>query len=791
MSKDRPPLVVVSREGDARGALGVAVATGGIAADRGASVAVALAGLMEARLDAAGLEDATVVAGWDGYRVRALVTAASAPAAVNMIRTAMLTPASAREQDTLAAAQRKLDALAERPMADVALLDSVRCTGEAFAIPSAARPPSLRAEELEEWRHAAHGLGRVAFASVGSEALGDAAASAIAREAIWPAGAPSTAPPWPTLDARAEVYDASAAIPAGSARITLAAHTTSALRALSPAYALGDPRGPLSSRLGALDAPGRVKSVTATAHPGEGCISMTFDLAARDLTSDASGRIATAAALARQELSVELSEVNAAAEGEALAPGGGDPRDAAERAAWWALARRPSPAPADLRFSLAIGIAGGRDAPPSSGANTWESALARQAEAIRRDLDLATVAWRAPVVEARARVERGQGDLWILLASTCGALAEVDDDAGLGAAVSMATAAQASRAEGAGLAEVEPWVTTEGIGIVVHGPPLPGESPAAHARRLADLAARAFAADPIDASFAAEARGTLLGRATLPEGRVLSALADALAPGHATWFAPLGTARGLGHASDAAVTLRGSAMRAGPLRVAVLANVDAAQSEVAVRAIDRWVARRPGEARTCPAAATAPPPRTGTYAVEAANAGRSEAWLAFPLPAPDGTSAPHTAEAPAESAAWVAAALDGDDGLLAHALGDGGLADSWSARVIGTSRSAALVVRVVAMEGSLDAAVAQTRALFERLRRGALSDADRTHAASVREDENLAGGLDPRARLIALFRGTASASPAPSLATLRAFCASALNEDALVIAAARPPHGGS
>ena len=787
LAKDRPPLSVVTRDGDARGAISVAVATGGIADERGAATAVALAGLLEARLEAAGIEDASVVAGWDGYRVRVLVgdgpigtAVAPTSAVIDALRVALLAEVLPSDTRVLAWAQRKLDALATRPMADPALLDAARCTGEPFAVPSvpkAATPTRapLSAGELDAWRRAAHGLGRVAFASVGPAGLGDAAAQAIARGAIWPVAASVVPSPWPAVDAPAEIYDASGTIAAGSARVTLAAHTTSPAQAMSPAYALGDPRGPLASRLAALDAPGKVDSVTATAHPTEGCVAVTFDLAARDLATDASGRIATAVALARQELAVEI----AASEGNAalvLALGAGDPREAAERAAWWALASN-RPGAGELRFSVAIGVAGGRGDAPAGGTGTL---VASRVDAIRSDLDRATVAWRAPVVEARARVERGQGELWLLLASTCGAMTEVDDDAGASAAVAVAVSEEARRALAGRETDVEPWVSDDGIGLVVHGPAGPGESPSAHASRLADLAARAFAADALDPSLVARARATLLGRATEPGGLLLSTLASAITPGHTSWFAPLGTAFGLGHSSDSSVLLRASALRAGPLRVAVVANADAAQSQVAVRAVDRWVARRPGEVRACPAASTAVPARPGTYAVEGANAGSSEAWLAFPL-------AKETDASSRVSAAWIAAALDGEDGLLAHALGAASLAREWSVRVLGRSGNAALVIRIVAMEGTLDAAVAQARALLERLRQGALSPADYARAAAVRDDEDLRNELDPRARLIALWRGSPPKGEAPSIEMVRAFAAKTLHDDALVIAAARPP----
>jgi hypothetical protein len=206
--------------------------------------------------------------------------------------------------------------------------------------------------------------------------------------------------------------------------------------------------------------------------------------------------------------------------------------------------------------------------------------------------------------------------------------------------------------------------------------------------------------------------------------------------------------------------------------VAVLANADAAQAESAVHAADRWVARRPGEARAC--APLAPPAaRPGTYAVEVEAGAPAEATLAFALP-------PN--EEARRSAQWIAAALDGD-GLLARALEGSGLARAWSATVLG-GPSAALVVRIVAANGQLDAAVAQTRALLDRIRQSGLSDADRARATDARTRAELAASLDPRWRLVALFRGERPAST-PTADAIKSFAAT-LRDDALVIVAARP-----
>jgi len=797
----RPPLAVVEREGDARGALAIAVTTEGIAPERGAAVAVALASLVEERLASRGVADASAVAGWDGWRLRALVSSPAAAAKlVELAREAMLEPVGPKDP-ALAAVAKKLEALAHRPLPDRALTSVARCTGEAYGSGDEATPG---APEIEAWRRSAHGLHRIAFATAGDSALADAVAAALARSRAWPSGAPVVAIPWPASDGPPLVYDASGEIAPGAARIVVTVRTTAPERAVAAAPALGDPRGPLASRLAGLDAPGRVRSVVATAHTDGGCVAATVDLSARDIVRDVAGRIATAAALARQEVAVEIADVAAPADlRHALAMRAPDPREAAETAAWWEVSSA-RPGKDELRSALAVGVAATRDpSEPVGGAQAQARpaapAVSGLADAIRAEIERATAAWQKTVLEARTRVERGQGETWVLLASPCGTLPEASHDAGSGAAV--ATAAVLRAADETGDAHIEPFVATDGVGILSHGPARAGESPQAHARRLADLAGRAFAADALDAGRMARARATLLARASQLDARALAALGSALAPGHPSWVDPWGTSSGLGSASDEILAMRAAAIRAGPLRVAVLANVDEAQADAAVRAVDRWVARRPGEARSCPALPTSGTVRPGTYAVELPAKAQSEALLAIPLAPGDDVAK--------TAANWVAAALDGPGGLLARALGGPARGDptgaaptrAWSA-VLGGPRAPALVVRLVAPDAMLDGSVAQTRAALERLHQGALGEEDRARAEAVLAAASVEASLDPRTRTIDLWRGDAASGadrgpPAtrtvgpstPPLVALRAFASAQLRDDALVVVAARPPRG--
>jgi hypothetical protein len=341
----------------------------------------------------------------------------------------------------------------------------------------------------------------------------------------------------------------------------------------------------------------------------------------------------------------------------------------------------------------------------------------------------------------------------------------------------VAAATEGSRHVGADV-RLEPWFSPDGVGILAHGPLRAGESYDAQAQRIADAAARAFAAERIDGATMSLVRASLLERAETTEARAESALATALFPDHPSWLEPRGTAEALAKTSDGSVQARGDDLRSGPIRVAVLANGSSAQASAAAKAADRWIARRSNGVRACSAPSSPSAAKPGTYAVEAS--GRPpEAALALRLPSGDASAR--------VLASWWAEVLDGDDGLLAAALGNPGLARSWSARVLGPEHDGALAIRIVSSDAALGSAVAQARALLDRLKNGSLSDRDLARAAARRAKNDVHAALDPRARLVATWSASPTASAPPSLDAMKSFAASFFRDDALVVVAARPP----
>ncbi|MEO7110111.1 MAG: hypothetical protein ABI183_06710 [Polyangiaceae bacterium] len=770
------PYVIVERDGDPATALSATVLTAGITPDARASVA--LSALLESRL-ASKWPGASFIPSADGFRIERVIDDHDAAAAGAALRAALLAPATASELPLI---KKKLDALAHRPLpipassspdAIGAVAEVARCEATPFSASTSEQ--NISAALVEAWRRAAVGEGRLAFAIVGNGATAMAAANAL-NAAPWPKAAALVESAPQTSDDGAAIVDASPGIPAGTARVTIAFRTARATPAVEAATDLANPESALASRLAALGGArsvAQITDVTATAHPFGGCLSLTLDVTGARFSDDpitAAGRVAEVVALARQEVTLLLTAASAHSSVRATAHSG-DARDAAALASWWALVR--DDAPANDRIAVVVRTPPSREAAASARAPT---AASPASDALKNALNAAETAWKSPVVESRVRVEHGQDELWVLVASPCGTSAERSTDAGLSATFLVAAASAGSTRVGRDVV-LEPWFSADGVGLVAHGAARAGETPIAHAQRIADAAARYFAAEPIDSATLSVARGSLLERAESSDAKEMAVLANAVFPDHPSWLDPRGTADALARSSNGAVLARADDLRRGPLRVAVLANKNTEQASAAVEAADRWIARKFSGIRMCGASPAPAIARVGTYAFDAA--GRpAEAELALRLPHDDAQSR--------ALAAWWVSILEGTDGLLATALGSTGLARSWDARLVGPDRDSALVVRIVSSDAALDPAVAQTRALFDRIRGGALTADEVARAAERKSHDELSSSLDPRARLVATWRGASTKNAVPTLDALRTFASSFFHDDAWVILAARP-----
>jgi hypothetical protein len=796
---DRPRVATVVRDGDPAGAVAAVLLT---AANAYASSG--LSALLEARLRAAGVSDVDARADRDGARVRALVdTPEEAAAFVAALRAALAKPVGQGDAEIDRVHQRWAS-LRRHPFEAPIAASVASCTGALGALSNETVADATAAEgaaRLDEIRRAVFGVARVAFGVVGPSAMAKSVAAAVQSSDAWPAVAFPDAVSAP--EERAAVF-ASAAVPAGSARLVVAVATERAESAIAWADQAGDADGVLAARLRALPWPFRLVDATGVVRARGGCVAATLE-SARAVGSN--GRAEDAAAWAA-EVTVEQLELLRSAEGDrsdsaapALAAEAGanttrlsptaarvvrgapDPRDAADLAARWSLTQTASPDEANVAL-VALAVA------PPSGASREALAAAMQSSSSRLVAGLARVreGGARRHVERRQRVERGQGELWLLLGSTCGTAAEGAADAGF-AALGL-TAALAARTPEPDGVTLEPWATADGLGVIAHAAPRWGESSGSFAARVAEQAARTLSTSTFSVGSFAAARGALLARLTegMPaDSRAIDALAGALAPAHPSWLLPLGSADPLARAGQEAVSLRWSDLVAGPLRLAVLSNEGPVQADAAALAADRWLARPEDAPRRCPAAEELAKPKPSTFTVALGAGAPGQALVAVPVPA-EGTATHLYVEL-----TW--AALGGEGGWLDKALGS--LGASAEARLWGGTRAAALVVEVRAAEANLDPAVAQVRALLQRLAQGAITQADLSRAAAHRQKWHRDAQLDPRRRLAELWReppeGSKPSAPTlpiePSAAWLepwRAWVASNLQDERLVIVVGKP-----
>lgn len=513
----------------------------------------------------------------------------------------------------------------------------------------------------------------------------------------------------------------------------------------------------------------RLRGVAGAARPEGACVVIEVEPTSRIFAKDPERfamRAAVAMEVARQEGELALETAKASDDEAArIAIGaGGDPREAADRAAWWAWPVL-SPAPLSSSATLSVPAAAIAKGPQVD----VESALATLSPKFSSALSKSKLAWTKSEIDLKSRVELGQGETWLALGTPCSVAHEAIGDAGL-ASVAMRTLAPAHPIDGVTL---EPWFGTSGVGLVAHAAPRTGETPQHLAHRVGDVVGRRFLASFARVDDVVRARADALGSVTaLPPGAdVIRAAVHAQLPLHPSWLDPSGTVDALAKVSVESVDLRLATLRSGPLRIAVLSNTDESQSDAAVRAAERWLPRRPGEARACPITDAGLSIKGGIHSLTV----KAGTGVALSFPVEDWAREP---------AAHLAAILDGSSGRIATELL--GLATRVEARFLrGVGRST-LVILVLTPDANVDAVVSKVRLLLEKLRGTGLEAADLARADRDRAAMRAARRLEPRARVVDLFTGELVTTPAViDLTQLRAAASKILDEDRVQLVVAR------
>ena len=529
----RPPLAVIAREGDAKGAVAVAVTTAGIAPERGALAGVALAALVEARLAARGVEVSAV-----GRLGR------MAPARARRLARGH----GSRRRRRSHRAPDARDARRGRPRGGGA--QGRRSRAATLARPGPRRRGPLHRRGLRggRCRRAAGGRARgLASRRARSRPRGHRhrgerrsrrrrGADAQARPGLAPRGARGPHPVG-RLRAATVVYGATGEVEAGGS-----AHRGHGANDRAGARRGGGARSGRSSRAARL-APGGARRARARAlgHRDRArrrrlrrCGDRPVGARPRVRRADPHrhGRRARAPGARRRDCRRHRSR---------------GPRPRADRArrrpprrgraSRVVVARgparraRPTRSP---RMAIAVGLAAPRDASTAVRSGRCDPGGDRP-----RDPRLARAGRRGAHVR-RARSGRGVGAPGLAMRRR-GPNPPATRGSGPPWRWRLPRRPRRARA----MRGSSPSSGSTGSASSSTGLRAPGESPQAHARRLADSTARAFAADAIEPRRAAQARIALLAHAGETESRALGTLASALAPSHPSWIAPQGTLFGL------------------------------------------------------------------------------------------------------------------------------------------------------------------------------------------------------------------------------------------------------
>ncbi len=722
-----PPINLVVRLGDPLPAVAFASAH-----DSGSIASVAVSALILARLQAHGLVDVVSVPNEAGVELASLCADnAAATAFIAQVSAALATPVSEQDEALPFVAQH-LAALRSRSFAGPAEATLAVCSGD-LGLPAGAALPDVRTPagraELEKYRQFAYASRASAFSALGSAEFVDAAATALGNVPDWPKG-DAAEDAWPSADAVS--VDAAE----GTRHLSVALRLADADGALSSVRGLTVSDAALSSRLHSFLPGFNVERVAFQARPRGACLRVDVSLPEGD-PAPSLKEATQAASLVSEEMRAALgpAEPRRALEENIIEPS--DPRQAAARAAWRALTGRQEPG-AERRF-VALSVHPAERA----GFAALASALT----------DFETRPARAPL-ETRIRSEAGQGELWLLVGSPCGTLSESNDDAGQSAlALTLAAHAQT------GDVNLEPWLTADAVGLLAHSARQPGETANQQGERIARALGRSLTERGSIGDALATAQGelfTAVGGAPRPG---YARLLDALSPDHSAWLEPRGTFASLAQANRDSVAARGRDLLRGPLRVAVLGNQDDAQATDAAHALERWLAPWRDDPRRCQATAERAA-HTGELALSIPSSSNAEsAYVGLPFP----SRLKYEREAQA-----VVLTLNGPDGGLARALSSEHINASAQASIIGGGRVAALVVEIHASDDDAHKAIMEVRRALEHLIQTPLSNDELGAAQRATEQRALGASLDPRRRIVDLWRG-APPEPALSRVSLRAF----------------------
>jgi hypothetical protein len=734
-SADQPRITLVERDGDPQKGVAVALHVG-----PHPHAAFALSLLIEGRLLGAGLEGVAAHASPSGFIVHAYANQpADVARFVSVSAQSLHAPFQPADLERLV----RLWRASPPPVAGSASEAAIaQCSGE-MTLPPDVDSGVPRPEELEE-RRAAISAGDVAFAAVGPAAFLSAASAALA-----------TLPPWGKAGAERSTLpdtDLVGVTLSEAARPNLSVALWGAPSAATVASAelLSRPGSLLALRLGAASPPWSIARVSSSLSRAGGCLRV--DLQASESAPNAQA-LARSVRAAADEVEHTLREVKAARwDLDRQVLGMESARQAAAAAAWQALNLGFDEPRPELRRLVQYT---GRLADPAGGE--------KLAELLSADDEAP-----APLEPLRA-VEAGQSDFWMLLATPCGTRGEDTVTAGT-LALTMQSLARAN--DGHDGVRIEPWISVGAMGLLAHaGAGAASETPVQQAERVAEGLARALLAAGPTPDAIVRSRDELLGSlGEDPTPAYWLALTQSSAS-HPSWLEARGTWESLSNVGANSIQLQRAAFVRGRLRLASIGNYATEQIEAGEARLRALLdVASPGAAQCPPAVRSRS--LAGTYRLETREQAGTSAVIAMAVPsAPNGIP---------EELLWTEFLMNRTGGWLEQALINPGLVSTARARALGGVDATALVIEVRAVDERIDQAVAQVRGLLARLRAGASTEGDAAKAQDYFGRYRAQRQLDPRQRIVELWRGVDRA-PAGTFQGMRRLHQSLLDPEREVI----------
>jgi hypothetical protein len=637
----------------------------------------------------------------------------------------------------------KLTALASD---DPAASAAFACSGELFVDGRSAAFKLAGAagkDQLERWRETLANAGNVAFSAVGSRQLLNQTQAALERAEAW-ATANGPADPWPDQDISSLEREANT-----QPEISIALRVADPTRALQAAAKLAKKNSRLKLQLASLVPSWSLSRSIATARPRGACLKL--DLQMKQGAPSSVEEVARAAYLTEREArtALEQSKPSPFVLDQRILMAE-DPREAASLAAWRAhISQQPTGKTRRVVYART------RPNLPKSSSVQLKKLLAQYQQGKVRDL------------EQTLAVEPGQGEVWMLLASRCGTLNETTREAGHSALLVDALARRA-RETHSGVV-IEPYVSTEGVGLLAHAPRRDlDETPTQHARRVGRVLAEAMSVTAVTFEDTALSRTHVLDRIGPNSDIAWWTTIETLSPNHPSWLSPWGTYQSITDATKTNLDSRHDLMLGEPLRVAIIANRSKAQAQAGLSELQRWLAPLRSKKIQCNKHhGKAPEP--GQLEVQSATPNETAtAFIGVRTPIDPGALL-ITRYLLARSGGWLEQAL-ALPGLVTHA----------QAHALGGEKAQALVVEVHSVDDKLTEAVQQVRALFDRLARGAVSASDIEVAQRQLDATDTLAQLNPRGRLVELWRAEQGA-PKLTLARLRKFHSALAGQHHLVV----------